>query len=117
MKSDFFDNFDDHTLLPVARTGFSAFSQEAAEEGLRFTRDLIPRPEAVFYARIRGDGLREEGIRDGDIAVIDRSLDPSEGKWVMAIEEGAFALRKFSGKNRREFEVWGTVRLIIREMV
>lgn len=40
---------------------------------------MIKNPEATFYARISGDSMVEAGICDGDIAVIDRSLQAKTG--------------------------------------
>lgn len=45
---------------------------------------LIEHPNSTFFARITGNELSSVGISDGDILIIDTSLEPTDGKLVLA---------------------------------
>lgn len=48
----------------------------------------VERPDQTVYCRVDGDALREAGILDGDIAVVDRSLSPRADDMVAAVTDG-----------------------------
>jgi DNA polymerase V len=48
-------------------------------EGLDLQSALIPNPVCTFYMRASGNGMRQHGINDGDLMVIDRSVEPCCG--------------------------------------
>jgi DNA polymerase V len=58
--------------------------------------------------RVRGDAMSADGIRDGDLLVIDRALQPRPGCLVVAVWEGRFIVRRLSlgpeGRQRRRLE-------------
>ena len=54
---------------------------------------LVKRPAATFFARMQGDAMIGEGVRDGDFLVIDRSLTPASGDVIMASVNGEFMVR------------------------
>lgn len=72
---------------------------------------LVKRPSATFFMRVRGDSLESERIHDGDLLMIDRSLDPLEGDIAVVAEDGRLAVRKLAAAAPEDggFEVWGTV--------
>ncbi|MEI6558126.1 MAG: S24 family peptidase [Rhodospirillaceae bacterium] len=72
---------------------------------------LVKRPSATFFMRVRGDSLVAERIHDGDLLVIDRSVEPMEGDMAVLSEDGQLAVRKLEAAVTDDdaFEVWGTV--------
>lgn len=62
-------------------------------ESLDFNRDLIRHPEATFYGRVKGDSMIDVGICDGDIAVIDRAVEPQQGDVVMGFIDNDFTVK------------------------
>ncbi len=79
--------------------------------GLDIRSLLIRRPSATFFMRAKGDELLAEGIRDGDLLVVDRSVTPVVGDIAVVAEDGQLAIRKISDNTltRPNLEVWGTV--------
>lgn len=118
-------------LSEALKAGFPSPAADYTRQSLDFNRDLIRHPEATFYARISGDSMIDAGISDGDIAVIDRSLDAVQGDMVVAFVGGEFTLKQIDFSHREEgyillhpanpaykdiriegdetFEVWGVV--------
>jgi len=56
---------------------------------------LVRHPAATFFYRIRGHSLKEEGIPDRSILVVDRSVTPTPGCLVLAEADGAFVVNRF----------------------
>jgi DNA polymerase V len=83
--------------------GFPSPADDYVESRIDLNVELIPRPLSTFFMRVRGDAMRGDGIVDGDLLVIDRSVDPRAGMVVVAIHEGAFVLRRL---RRRGDRLW-----------
>ena len=62
----------------------------------------IRKIKSTFYARIAGNSMIEAGIHDGDIVVIDRSLEAQNGNYVAACIDGEFTIKEyqFDAKNQ-----------------
>ena len=100
-------------------------------------KDLIKHPEATFYGRVEGDSMIEAGICDGDIAVIDRSIEPEHGDVVVGYIDREFTVKFLDLSHQKEgyielrpanklfkpiridegsnFRVWGVVIYVIRK--
>lgn len=65
-------------------------------------RDFIKHPEATFYGRVKGDSMEDAGICHGDIAVIDRSVEPHDGDVVVAYINEEFTIKYLDLKNRNK---------------
>ena len=80
-------------FAPAIKAGFPSPADDYMHESLDFNRDLIKNPEATFYGRVEGDSMIDAGICDGDIAVIDRSLDAEHGDAVVAYIDNEFTIK------------------------
>lgn len=58
------------------RAGFPSPAQDYMTDSIDLNRELVRHPATTFYARAVGDSMRDCGIDDGDLLVIDKSLDP-----------------------------------------
>ena len=67
----------------------------------RFQQDaeLVRHPVATYYGRVVGDSMVDAGVDEGDILVIDKSLDPSEGDMAVCFVDGEFTLKTISFKD------------------
>ena len=54
---------------------------------------LVERPAATFFVKVKGDMLKDVGITDNDILIIDTSIDPTDGKFVIASVNDELAVR------------------------
>ncbi len=85
------------------RTGVSihaGFPNPAAERGpgtmtLSLNQLLVRHPSSTFFFRLRGRSWHEEGIFDGDIAVIDRAAAPRPDDLVVIWQEQGFTLSRY----------------------
>lgn len=83
--------------LPFAdqgvRAGFPSPAQDYMTDSIDLNRELIRHPATTFYARASGDSMKDCGIDDGDLLVIDKSLEPQDGDIVVAFIDGEFTLK------------------------
>ena len=63
-------------------------------ESIDLNRELVRHPATTFYARAVGDSMKDCGIDDGDLLVIDKAIDPQEGDIVVAYIDGEFTLKR-----------------------
>ena len=89
-------------LAPTIKAGFPSPADDYLHDSLDFNRDLIKNPEATFYGRVSGDSMIDAGICDGDIAVIDRSLQPVDGDVIVAFINGEFTIKYLDLKHQEE---------------
>lgn len=79
----------------VIKAGFPSPAQDYLTGSIDLNRELIRHKETTFLARVSGNSLQEAGIYDGDIIVIDKSLDARNGDFVVAFIDGEFTLKEF----------------------
>ena len=77
----------------AVKAGFPSPAEDYMGESLDFNRDLIRNPEATFYALVEGDSMMDVGICKGDIAVIDRSIEPQHGDVVVGAIDRDFTVK------------------------
>lgn len=76
------------------RAGFPSPAQDYLTESIDLNKELVKHPATTFYARAVGDSMKDCGIDDGDLLVIDKSLEPQEGDIIVAYVDGEFTLKK-----------------------
>lgn len=76
--------------------GFPSPAQDYMEGCIDLNRELVRHPNATFYGRVVGDSMIEAGVEEGDILVIDKSLEPCEGDMAVCFVDGEFALKYIS---------------------
>lgn len=102
--------------------GFMAFPSPARDymsPCIDLNRELVLHPAATFYGRVVTGAMSAEGVDKGDVLVIDRSLDPSEGALAVCFIDGEFALRRLSGDDYAsagDLMVWGIVTYVIKKV-
>ena len=115
------------------QAGFPSPAQDCIAESLDLNSELVRHPSATFYGRVTGDSMIEEGICEGDLIIIDRSLEPSDGDLAVCSVDGEFTLKRIHFEKDKvwlipsnetfdpilitpdcRFEVWGVVTYTIK---
>ncbi|MCX7986431.1 MAG: translesion error-prone DNA polymerase V autoproteolytic subunit [Bacteroidales bacterium] len=81
--------------------GFPSPALDFVDVSIDLNKYLIKHPSATFYGRVKGNSLTKAGIDDGDILIIDRSLEPANGKIAVCYIDGEFTAKRIK-KNRDE---------------
>lgn len=83
--------------------GFPSPAEQYEEPPLDLNAYLVKRPAATYFLRVAGDSMNGAGIFDGDLIVVDRSLEPADGDIAVASVDGEFTVKRFRSRGR---EVW-----------
>lgn len=95
---DFFQIDSGHSLdLPYIgeglRAGFPSPAEDHNLESINLTRELIDHPNTTFMARVVGDSMIDANIHEGDILIIDRSLDFEDNDVAVCFINGEFNIK------------------------
>ncbi len=101
-------------VLPMAASsvsaGFVSPALDHEEQPLNLSEFLVKHPKATHLVRARGDSMVGEGILDGALLVVDRSMDIRDGRIVIAVIEGDLVVKKLRIENGQTLLVAGNKR-------
>ena len=97
-------DFTQHEIQTANATGFGAAADDYMERGIDLNEQLILNKPATFFFRMNGDAMIDDGIFNGDILIVDRSLKPVNGKIIVAIVDGELLVRRLQ-KNINSVEL------------
>ena len=116
-------------LLVKTPAGFPSPGDDYVDKALDLNELVIKHPSATFFLRVQGESMKDAGIFDGDILVIDRALEAVSNDIVVAVLNGDLVVKKLEITNDRKirlvasnqsyspieitpdmkFEIWGVV--------
>lgn len=116
MDQQFDDITPEDTGVSV-HAGFPNAAMDRRGRALDFNALLIRNPSSTYIFRIRGRSHEARGIFDGDIAVIDRALDPRVGDLIICWQGGGFVLSQYRQQpaEHQELWLWGVITAVIHE--
>lgn len=74
--------------------GFPSPADDYIEGTLDLNRHLIKHPAATFFVRVTGHSMTGAGIHSGDLLIVDRSLEPTDGQVVVAVLDGELTVKR-----------------------
>lgn len=122
--------------LPVfsaVRAGFASPAEDYLLKRIDINTELVKHPQATFMVRIKGDSMREFGIFNDDVVVVDRAIRPGHGHIVIAVIDGECTCKELSTSNGmrlragnpafpdivpaegQTLEIWGVVTATIKQ--
>lgn len=131
---------EENKILPeMAQSGIHAgFPSPATDymtQAIDLNKELVKHPAATFYGRVVGDSMIDAGVDEGDILVIDRSLEARDGSMAVCFVDGEFTLKYLRMRDGgltlvpanhkypeieitegMEFRMWGVVTYIIKKV-
>ena len=115
--------------------GFPSPADDYEELRLDLNQHLIQHPSATFYVRAQGHSMRDAGVHDGDLLVVDRAVPPQDNHVAICVVDGEFTVKRIrirSGKmflqpanpdydplhitESHDFRVWGVVTYVIHKL-
>ena len=115
--------------------GFPSPADDFKEIRISLDKELVKNKEATFYARVSGDSMVGAGLHDGDLLVIDRAINPENGKIAVCFIDGEFTVKrikkekdklylipenkqykKIEIKEENELIIWGVVEYVIKKV-
>ena len=125
--------------LPIAMTsvpaGFPSPADDYMHKQLDLNEHLIQHPAATFFVRAKGESIIQAGIHSGDILIVDRAIEPDDGKVVIAAIDGELTVKRILKRDgklylaaenpdynlievspEQSFIIWGVVTYVIHKV-
>tara|TARA_A100001011_G_scaffold237894_1_gene245791 strand:+ start:13735 stop:14166 length:432 start_codon:yes stop_codon:yes gene_type:complete len=115
--------------------GFPSPADDFKEIRISLDEELVKNKEATFYARVSGDSMSGAGLDDGDLLVINRSVNVENGQIAVCFINGDFTVKRIKKKNNKvylvpenqkykpielkdeeELFIWGIVEYVIKKV-
>lgn len=84
--------------LPFIDVGISAGFPSPADDFIELSIDLnkqlIKNKDTTFFAKVKGHSMKNAGIFDGDLLIIDKSLEPQNNKIAICQIDGEFTIKR-----------------------
>ena len=91
--------------------GFPSPATDYVEDDIDLNNYLIKNKPSTFLIRVQGKSMNEVGIHDGDLLVVDRSLNPKNFSTVVANVKEELVVKSFIKENNQSFLTSGSKRL------
>lgn len=88
------------------KAGFPVPSGDEISQSLDLNKVLVQHPAATFYARVVGNSMVDAGVDEGDLLVIDRSLEPRNGSMAVCFIDGEFTLKFINLDEKEKGVIW-----------
>ncbi len=83
-----------HLAQEGVSAGFPSPADDFKELRISIDQEVVRNEEATFYARVSGESMLGAGLEDGDLLVIDRSLEPKDNKIAVCFIDGEFTVKR-----------------------
>lgn len=125
--------------LPFAgglSAGRAISAADYIEDAIDLNKELIADPQATFVGKVKGLALKEEGITEDDILIVDRSLEPLENRLAVCLHGGQYYVKRITVENKKvyvineyprielvcinegtDYVIWGIVTYIIKKIL
>jgi DNA polymerase V len=116
--------------------GFPSPADDHKEDVLGLNAFLVKNPLSTFLAKAEGDSMKNIGIFDGDILIIDRSIEPADSHIIIGVVNGEFTVKRVKKRNQKlflvpeneqyaeieiteftDFRIWGVVTFVIHKVL
>lgn len=81
-------------FLTPPQAGFPSPAQDYIETTLDLNDVIVRQVASTFFLTVRGDSMRDVGILDGGMLVVDRSITPKDGHIVVACYDGHLVVKR-----------------------
>ncbi len=96
--------------LPFAdsgiKAGFPSPAQDYLDLAIDLNKELVKHPASTFYGRVNGTSMEDARLYDGDIVVIDKSLEPRNGDKVVCSIDGEFTIKYIEIDKKEKNIIW-----------
>ncbi|MDR5590493.1 S24 family peptidase [Christiangramia sp. SM2212] len=113
--------------------GFPSPADDHLDKSIDLNSEIIKDRDATFFGRVEGDSMTGAGIEHGDLLVINKGLEPKNGKIAVCFIDGEFTVKRIKieedmiwlvAENQKyqpikvtaenDFLIWGIVTNVIK---
>jgi DNA polymerase V len=114
--------------------GFPSPADDYLEHSIDLRRELVTNPDATFVVRVQGHSMIGDGIDDGDVLIVDRSLQARNGAVAVCYLNQSFTVKRLDIRStgvrllsanpdfapievqaHDELVIWGVVTFVIKK--
>lgn len=126
------EDIENKVLVPLfsdsVRAGFPSPAEDFVERKLDLNQYIIKSPASTFFVRVQGDSMIDLGIANGDLLVVDKSIEVKNNDIVIASVDGGITVKVFIKDSKgiwlvpanrkykpllinesKDLEIWGVV--------
>lgn len=139
-----FDDVKDYSLnggykIPLfssaVEAGYPSPGEDHIDEIIDMNKYLIRNPKSTFCVRVSGLSMIDAGIYEGDVLLVDSSIEPISGKIIVAAIDGMLTVKRLGEiagcpyllpenpefepikiTKESEVKVWGVVTSVLRNL-
>ena len=116
--------------------GFPSPADDYIDIDLDLHDHLVQNPSSTFCVKAIGESMKDAGIKNGDVMIVDKSLEPKNRSIILAVIDGEFTVKRVNVNENElylmpannsftpikiteemDFQVWGVVTFIIHKAV
>jgi len=117
------------------KAGFPSPANDFLKDKIDLNKYVSVHPDATYYAKVNGLSMEGE-FSDGDLLVIDKSLNPTDGKIAVCYIDGDFTVKRIKIEGDKcllvptnsdfptievtesnQFQIWGVVSYVIKKVM
>ncbi|ETN94533.1 DNA polymerase V [Zhouia amylolytica] len=130
------DHEEDHFFVTEGiAAGLPSPTGSYTETRISLDKTLVRNKEATFYAKVRGQSMIDANLDDGDLLVVDKSIEPRDGKIAVCLIDGEFTVKRLKIEKEKvflmpaneifrpieittenNFQIWGVVTHVIKKL-
>jgi|TARA_E500000178_G_scaffold193287_1_gene191258 DNA polymerase V len=123
-------------ILQKVCAGFPSPATDYLEDEINLNEELVTNKASTFLIRVTGSSMVEDNIHDGDVLIVDKSLNIQHNSIAVLNYEGQLVVKKIIKKNNKFFlisklgnhnhfieitednetQVWGVVTYVIHKV-
>jgi len=87
-------------MVGDVQAGFPSPAEEELRDLISLDEYLVTRPDSSFLLKVSGDSMEGEGIKEGDLVIVERGREPKNGDIILAEVDGAWTMKYFRKKGK-----------------
>ena len=122
-------------FIPRVAAGLPAPADDTVDECLDLNAHCMPNPAMNFLLRVSGQSMKDAGIHNGDILVVDRGIPAKSGHIMIAVLDGKLTVKRMTRTGQvvqlvpenpdypaiivhsgQDFRVWGVVTFVVHRV-
>lgn len=88
-------SFGNLKMLGLVEAGFPSPAEETLDDTMSLDEWLVEKPEATYMLKVKGLSMKDAGIVEGDMVIVERGRAPRLGEIVIADVDGEYTMKYY----------------------
>jgi len=95
--------FKEIRILGLVEAGFPSAAEEELADTMSLDEYLVKNREATFMLRVKGESMKDAGIMNGDMVLVERNTTPKDGQIVIAEVDGEWTIKYLRSQGKKPY--------------